>query len=104
MLRLRGKGQRSPYTILMLVILLFGRKKPAEIEEPSPIPAEAFPIPEILRKTVTTNELGKARDRLRIASLERDIIGNALTTIYEAEAKGQLSETERSQLSQRYKN
>src|SRR5262249_54896554 len=91
-------------TILMLVILLFGRKKPIEVEEISPSPPEAFPIPETLKKTVTTNELGKARDRLRIASLERDIIGNALTTIYEAEAKGQLSETERSQLSQRYKN
>ena len=101
---MRGKGQKSPYIILMLVILLFGRKKPAEAEEPSPSPVEAFPIPETLKKTVTTNELGKARDRLRIASLERDIIGNALTTIYEAESKGQLSETERSQLSQRYKN
>jgi hypothetical protein len=104
MLPLRGKGPKSLYTILTLIILLFGRKKPAAIEEPPPKPAEPFPIPEILRKTVTTGDLGKARDRLRIASLERDIIGNALTTIYEAEAKGQLSEPERNQLTQRYKN
>src|SRR5713226_5230651 len=103
MLLLRGKGPKSLYTILTLVILLFGRKKPSAVEEPPPKPIEAFPIPEILKKTVTANDVGKARDRLRIASLERDIIGNALTTIYEAETKGQLSEAERNQLTQRYK-
>src|SRR5881296_1905050 len=101
---LRGKGPKSLYTILTLIILLFGRKKLAAIEEPPPKPADPFPIPEILRKTVTAGDLGKARDLLRIASLERDIIGNALTTIYEAEAKGQLSEPERNQLTQRYKS
>jgi len=104
MLPMRGKGPKSLYTILTLIILLFGRKKPAAIEEPPPKPADHFPIPEILRKTVTSSDLGRARDRLRIASLERDIIGNALTTIYEAETKGQLSEPERNQLTQRYKN
>jgi len=103
MLLLRGKSPRSPYTIFALIILLFGRKKPL-VEETPPKPADPFPIPEILRKTVTGSDLGKARDRLRIASLERDIIGSALTTIYEAEAKGQLSEPERNQLTQRYKN
>ena len=101
---MRGKGPKSLYTILTLIILLFGRKKPVAVEERSPKPAEQFPVPEILNKTVTSNDLGKARDRLRIASLERDIIGNALTTIYEAETKGQLSESERNQLTQRYKN
>ena len=100
---MREKGPKSFYTILTL-ILLFGRKKPAPVEESPAKSAEAFPTPEILKKTVTVNDLGKARDRLRLASLERDIIGNALTTIYEAEAKGQLSETERNQLTQRYKN
>ena len=100
---MRGKSPRSPYTIFALIILLFGRKKPL-VEETPPKPADPFPIPEILRKTVTGSDLGKARDRLRIASLERDIIGSALTTIYEAEAKGQLSEPERNQLTQRYKN
>ena len=98
------KGPKSLYKILILTIPLFGRKKPAALEAPPPKPADPFPIPEILRKTVTAGDLGKARDLLRIASLERDIIGNALTTIYEAEAKGQLSEPERNQLTQRYKS
>src|SRR6266702_4285015 len=103
MLLLRGKGPKSLYTILILAMLLFGRKKPAVEEQPAPKPREPFPIPDVLKKTVTTTDLGKARDRLRIASLERDIIGSALTTIYEAEAKGHLNETERNQLVQRYK-
>src|SRR6266540_3583910 len=102
MLLLRGKGPKFPYIILILTILLFGRKK-TSVEEEAPKPAEPFPIPEVLKKTVTANGVGRARDRLRIASLERDIIGSALTTIYEAEAKGQLSESERNQLTQRYK-
>src|SRR5215467_12959320 len=103
MLLLRGKGPKSLYTILTL-ILLFGRKKPPPTETPPPQkPPEPFPIPDILKKTNTTTDVGRARDRLRIASLERDIIGSALTTIYEAEAKGQLTEPERNQLTQRYK-
>src|SRR5215831_12958726 len=104
MLRFRGNGPNSLNTILTL-ILLFGRKKPPPTETPPPQKTpEPFPIPDILKKTITTTDVGRARDRLRIASLERDIIGNALTTIYEAEAKGQLSESERNQLTQRYKN
>ncbi len=89
----------------MLTILLFGRKKDSAESKPSqpPASATAFPVPDILRKTVTDTDLTKARDRLRIASLERDIIGDALTKIYEAESKGLLTEIERAQLVQRYK-
>src|SRR5437899_12702009 len=47
--------------------------------------------------------MGRARNRLRIASLERDIIGDALTKIYDAEARAQINETEKNQLLQKYK-
>ncbi len=99
---MRGKGPKSPYTLLTLVILLFGRKKTPAEETPQET-QEQFPIPDVLKKTVTSYDVDKARDHLRIASIERDIIGNALTTIYEAESKGQLTETERNLLAQRYK-
>jgi hypothetical protein len=56
-----------------------------------------------MKKTVTESDVSKARERLRVASLERDIVGDALTKIYEAEAKGQITEAERNQLAQRYK-
>src|SRR5437899_11547293 len=47
--------------------------------------------------------MGRARNRLRIASLERDIIGDALTKIYDAEARDQINETEKNQLLQKYR-
>src|SRR5207245_2743193 len=68
-----------------------------------PLNREPFPIPEILSKTITSNDISRSRDRLRLASLERDIIGDALTKIYEAETRGQINDSEKNQLLQRYK-
>src|SRR5438094_5242937 len=105
MLLLRRKGQTAPFTLLTL-ILLFGRKK-TEREEtkaiPEPVNREPFPVPDILKKTITSIDISRSRDRLRIASLERDIIGDALTKIYEAETRGQINDSEKNQLLQRYK-
>src|SRR3989441_2468734 len=105
MLLLRRKGQTAPFTLLTL-ILLFGRKKTEQDENKdtdAPIKREPFPLPDILRKTITSNDVSRSRDRLRLASLERDIIGDALTKIYEAETKGQINDSEKNQLLQRYK-
>jgi hypothetical protein len=108
MLLLRGKGSRAPFQLLTQLIL-FGRKKPAEepIMAPSPPPItrlDPFPIPDTIRKTVTESDIARARNRLRVANLERDIIGDALTKIYEAEAKGTINEPEKNQMIQPYKN
>jgi hypothetical protein len=104
MLLLRRKGQTAPFTLLTL-ILLFGRKK-AEQENATPtapIKQEPFPVPDILKKTITSTDVSRSRDRLRLASLERDIIGDALTKIYEAETRGQINDSEKNQLLERYK-
>src|SRR5207244_6031705 len=88
------------------IILIYGRKKTEQEENKNiaePVKKEAFPIPDILKKTITSNDASRSRDRLRLASLERDIIGDALTKIYEAETKGQISDNEKNQLLQRYK-
>jgi hypothetical protein len=108
MLLLRGKGSRAPFQLLTQLIL-FGRKKPTEEPAPASHPAtttrlEPFPIPETIRKTVTESDIAKARNRLRVANLERDILGDALTKIYEAEAKGTINEPEKNQMMQPYKN
>lgn len=101
---MRRKGQTAPFTLLTL-ILLFGRKKPEQenANTPEPIKQEPFPIPDILKKTITSTDVSRSRDRLRLASLERDIIGDALTKIYEAETRGQINDSEKNQLLQRYK-
>jgi len=105
---LRGKGYRAPFQLLTQLIL-FGRKKPTEEPALAPTPAtmaklEPFPIPDTIRKTVTESDIAKARNKLRVANLERDIIGDALTKIYEAEAKGTINEPEKNQMIQPYKN
>src|ERR1700704_2747076 len=108
MLLLRGKGSRALFRLL-LQLMLFGRKKPGEEPAPSIVPQamtklEPFPIPETIRKTVTESDIQRARNKLRVANLERDIIGDALTKIYEAEAKGTINEPEKNQMIQPYKN
>ncbi len=99
---MRGNN-RTPFALLTMAILLFGKKKPSQEQTPTPLKPEPFPIPDILRKSVTNTDATKSRDRLRLAGLERDILGDALTKIYEAEAKGVISEAEKNQLLQRYK-
>ena len=108
---MRGKGTRAPFQLL-LQLILFGRKKPAEEQNlASPSPSiqtttrlEPFPIPDVIRKSVTEADIAKARNKLRVANLERDIIGDALTKIYEAEAKGTINDSEKNQMIQPYKN
>ena len=105
---MRGKGPRAPFQLLTQLIL-FGRKKSAEEPAPEAAPAamaklEPFPIPDTIRKTVTELDIAKARNKLRVANLERDIIGDALTKIYEAETKGTINEPEKNQMTQPYKN
>jgi hypothetical protein len=105
MLLLRRKGQAAPFTLLALV-LLFGRKKNEQEENKiiaEPLRREPFPVPDVLKKTITSGDVTRSRDRLRLANLERDIIGDALTKIYEAETKGQINDAEKNQLLQRYK-
>src|SRR2546428_12919606 len=105
MLLLRRKGRVHPFAILTELILLFGKKKPPEEQVPAPTTSlEPFPIPDTIRKTITESDIAKARNRLRVANLERDIIGDALTKIYEAEAKGTINETEKNQMIQPYKS
>jgi hypothetical protein len=110
MLLLRGKGSGAPFPLLIQLIL-FGRKKPNEDAAAAPTPSnlamkklEPFPIPDTIRKTVSESDIQKARNKLRVANLERDIIGDALTKIYEAEAKGTIDEPEKNQMIQPYKN
>ena len=48
-------------------------------------------------------DVTKARDALKLLRLEKQIIGSALTTIFESEAKGIISAPERVRLVDKYK-
>jgi hypothetical protein len=105
MLLMRGKKTSTPTILLLLVVTLFGRKKTLPVEEAKPNPNEKiFPTPEAIRKSISTPEAAKARDQLRLANFEREILGDVMTKIYEAEAKGELKESEKNTLVQHYKS
>jgi hypothetical protein len=53
--------------------------------------------------TTSTEIVDKAREALKVLRLERQIIGSAVTTIYESHSKGVISQAERDRMLERYK-
>jgi hypothetical protein len=60
-------------------------------------------LPFRVSKSVQTTMASNAKDELRILELERDILGDALRHLYEAQAEGKISEQEREKLAGTYK-
>jgi hypothetical protein len=83
--------------LLILISLAFWRKKP----EQSVQDATASTGPEIARK-VSQSDASHSREILKVLTLEREILGTALTTIYESEAQGIITRAERDRLIDKY--
>ncbi|MGA3406533.1 MAG: hypothetical protein ABSD49_12445 [Candidatus Bathyarchaeia archaeon] len=68
-----------------------------------------IPLPPLPKQTAdqthsaSEDEVNKARGALKVLLLERQIIGSALTTIFESETKGIISLVERDRLVNKYK-
>jgi hypothetical protein len=107
---------------LILAMRRFGNKKtspqpqnpqpiqptPTPTPEPSPNPTDLqyAPIPSIplrLQKSVQTSTAVNAKDELRMLDLEREILGDAIRRLYEAQAEGKITEAEREKLAALYK-
>jgi hypothetical protein len=54
-------------------------------------------------RVASEDDVNKAKGALKVLLLERQIIGSALTTIFESETKGIISQTERDRLVDKYK-
>lgn len=86
-------------------LLAFWRKKGT----PAPESERIIPLPSIpgvsLESSRSTSEeaVNRAREALKVLKVERQIIGTALTTIYESHAKGLINQTERDRLVEKYK-
>jgi hypothetical protein len=86
-------------------LLAFWRKKQTRGPEPERI----IPLPPIpgmsLESSRSTSEeaVNRARETLKVLKVERQIIGAALTTIYESHTKGLINQTERDRLVEKYK-
>jgi len=57
-----------------------------------------------MSKSVQTTTASNAKDELRILDLEREILGDSIRRLYEAQAEGKITETERERLAVTYKN
>lgn len=89
----------------LTTLLAFWKKKetsPPEPERIIPLPSLSSPRTETPRLT-TQETAGHAREALKLLRLERQILGSAVTTIYESQTKGQISQAERDQLLEKYK-
>jgi len=81
----------------------WGRKKEETKEETTP-PTQGWSAPTLrVEKSFTPEMVNKTKSELRLSSLEREILGDALTHLYEAAAAGRITEEERDRLSAKYK-
>ena len=54
-------------------------------------------------RSTSQDAANRAREALKLLKLERQILGSAVTTIYESQTKGLISQAERDQLLEKYK-
>ncbi len=57
-----------------------------------------------ISKSVQSSTASNAKDELRILDLEREILGDSIRRLYEAQAEGKITEPERDRLASTYKN
>ena len=95
---------RGPRLVDLVALVAFWRKK----ETPS-APERIIPLPSIQEASddsarLTSQEAAnKAREALNVLKLEMQILGTALTTIYESHSKGLINQAERDRLLEKYK-
>lgn len=77
-------------------------EKPPEHERIIPLPNLSIPGLET-SATISVEAVEKAREALKVLRLERQIIGSAVTTIYESHSKGVISQAERDRMLEKYK-
>ncbi|MGD6933851.1 MAG: hypothetical protein ACQCN5_06575 [Candidatus Bathyarchaeia archaeon] len=88
---------------------LRGKKKPKPEEkpkgkDPKSIDLELTNLPFRISKSIQTTTASNAKDELRILDLEREILGDSIRRLYEAQAEGKITEAERDRLAVTYKN
>lgn len=86
--------------------LAFWKRREAEKRSE---PERIIPLPNLTPPSLEASSassvemVDKAREALKVLKLERQIIGTAVTTIYESHSKGVISQAERDQMLERYK-
>ncbi len=81
---------------------------PTQTPTPDPITLQYASLqmpraPYKLSKSIPASSAVNAKDELRMLDLEREILGDAIRRLYEAQAEGKISEAERDKLAASYK-
>jgi len=90
----------------LVTVIAFWKKREAP---KSPESERIIPLPNLTGPTlespqpVSVESVNQAREKLKVLKLERQILGSAVTTIYESHSKGVISEAERDLMLERYK-
>lgn len=80
-----------------LVSMAFWRKKPRQnVHDVAAVPSVE------IDHSVTESDVSRSHEILKVLKLEREIIGTALTTIYESEIQGIITRDERDRLLDKY--
>ncbi len=89
---------------VLFAMRLREKKKPQEKvrKEPEEMKLELTNLPFRLSKSVQTTTASNAKDELRILDLEREILGDSIRRLYEAQAEGKITELEREKLASTY--
>jgi len=91
--------------VSLVTAIAFWKKR----EPKSPESERIIPLPNLSGPTiespqaVSVESVNQAREKLKVLKLERQILGSAVTTIYESHSKGVISEAERDLMLERYK-
>lgn len=92
--------------VSLVTLITFWKKKDGQT---SPEQERVIPLPNMppstlkgLRST-SVEAVKQARETLKVLKLERQILGSAVTTIYDSQMKGVITESERDRLLEKYK-
>jgi len=88
--------------LVNLETLAFWKRK-----DSNPEPKRIVPLPPLQNsaqiRPISEEEVAKARNALKVLLLEKQILGSAITTIFESESKGIITDVERDLLVEKYK-
>jgi len=99
-------GAIAAALIVLYTTRLGKAKRKVVPEKPAVTPSEAWTKRFSLtgQRTVTVEKAKEAKERLKTLDLEREILGFAIRRLYEAQAEGKITEEEREQIAQHYKD
>ena len=92
--------------VSLVTVIAFWKRKESRA---APGSERVIPLPNLPASTLgappstSLEAVNRAREALKVLKLERQILGSAVTTIYESQTKGVITEVERDRLLEKYK-